>query len=201
MRPRIRWSGRDIFTWRLGSDGNTFRCSEAFVARFVKRELRWSKTNEGTQAGKGFLRTLWNNFVSRLTSAITQYSIPTSCCVNSDQTGRTNLSSNWATRVSVVGKEDKRVLTIMVGISMSIVVLPFQAIYADSASSIPDFPALSVKSRHYEELFGRFIARKNFVTGRARITPGFLCGMFLAGAQDSSFNHATLEFNRSSNTQ
>ena len=72
MRPRIRWSGRDIFTWRLGGDGKTFRRSETFVARFVKRELRWSKTNEGTQAGKGFLRTLWDNFVSRLTSAITQ---------------------------------------------------------------------------------------------------------------------------------
>ena len=144
----------------------------------------------------------------RLAVDIRDHSIPTCCCVNSDQTGRTYFQPGvptyrpiGATRVSVVGKEDKRVLTIMVGISMSIVVLPFQAIYADSASSIPDFPALSVKSRHYEELFGRFIARKNFVTGRARITPGFLCGMFLTGAQDSSSNHATLEFNRSSNTQ
>ena len=139
---------RDIFTRCVGSDGKTFRCSEAFVARFVKRKLRWSK-RKGTQAGQKVPADApeqMRNHALRLAVDICDHSIPASCCVNSDQTGRTYAQSGestydpiGATQVPVVGKEDKRAFTIMVGISMDGVVLPFQIMYGGKTpASLPD---------------------------------------------------------------
>lgn len=82
----------------------------------------------------------------RLAVDIRDYSIPAGCCANSDQTGnnyaRPGLSTYDPTggnQVTIVGKEDKRAFTIMVGISMSGEVLPFQVMYAGKTeASLPD---------------------------------------------------------------
>ena len=141
---------RDIFTRHVGNDGKTFRCSEAFVGRFVKRELGWSK-RQATRAGQKVppdAPEQMKHHALRLAVDIRDHSIPASCCVNSDQTGRTYSQSGGstydpigATQVSVVGKEDKRAFTIMVGISMSGAVLPFQIMY--SGKTTMSLPAIN----------------------------------------------------------
>lgn len=139
---------REIFTRCVGNDSKTFRCSEAFVARFVKRQLGWSK-RKGTQAGQKVpvdAPDQMRAHALRLAIDIRDYSIPASCCANSDQTGnnysRPGLSTydpTGADQVTIVGKEDKRAFTIMVGISMSGEVLPFQIMYAGKTeTSLPE---------------------------------------------------------------
>ena len=138
---------REIFTQRVGNDDKTFRCSEAFVARFVKRQLGWSK-RKGTQAGQKVPTDAPDQMKAhalRLAVDIRDYSIPASCCANSDQTGtnysRPGLSTydpTGANQVTIVGKEDKRAFTIMVGIAMGGEVLPFQIMYAGKTeTSLP----------------------------------------------------------------
>ena len=139
---------RDIFTRRVGNSGETFKCSDAFVARFVNRQLGWSK-GKGTQAGQkipvdALVQT--RNHALRLAVDIRDYSIPASCCANSDQTGYNYSQPGASTydftgtnQVAIVGKEDKRAFTIMVGVSMSGEVLPFQVMYAGKTNgSLPE---------------------------------------------------------------
>ena len=138
----------DIFTQRVGGNGGAFRCSEAFVGRFVKRQLGWSK-RKGTQAGQKLPADAPDQMKShalRLAVDIRDHSIPASCCANGDQTGYTlgqpgasTYDPTGTNQVTIVGKEDKRAFTIMVGVSMSGEVLPFQIMYAGMTSaSLPD---------------------------------------------------------------
>ena len=126
---------QDIFTQHMGNDGKSFRCSEAFVARFVKRQLGWSK-RKGTQVGQKVpvdAPEQMKNHTLRLAVDIRDHLIPAGCCINSDQTGYTYARPGSSTynpigtnQVSIVGKEDKRAFTIMVGVSMIGDALPFQ---------------------------------------------------------------------------
>jgi hypothetical protein len=138
----------EIFTQHVGNDGRSFRCSEAFVGRFVKRTLGWSKRS-GTQAGQKLPADApdqMKNHAFRLAVDIRDHSIPACCCVNCDQTGYNYGKPGACTydpigtnQVTIVGKEDKRSFTIMVGISMSGEVLPFQIMYAGmTAGSLPN---------------------------------------------------------------
>ena len=138
----------EVFTQRVGNDGRSFRCSELFVGRFVKRKLGWSKRC-GTQAGRKVPTDAMDqmkNHAFRLAVDIRDHSIPASCCANSDQTGFTYNKPGTSTydpigtnQVTIIGKEDKRSFTIMVGVSMSREVLPFQIMYAGmTAGSLPE---------------------------------------------------------------
>ena len=137
----------EIFTQRVGNDGKTFRCSESFVGRFVKRQLGWSK-RKGTQAGQKLpadAAEQMKHHAFRLAVNIRDHSIPACCCVNSDQTGYTYSQPGMCTydptgtnQVTIVGKEDKRAFTILVGVSMSSEMLPFQIMYGGKlAASLP----------------------------------------------------------------
>ena len=141
-----------IFTQHVGNDGRTFRCSEPFVARFIKRRLRWSK-QMGTQAGQKLpvdAPVQMKNHAYRLAVDIRDHSIPGCCCVNCDQTGYTYGRPGVSTydtigtnQVTIIGKEDKRAFTIMVGVSMSGEVLPFQIMYAGKTpASLPSIDDL-----------------------------------------------------------
>ena len=138
----------EIFTQRVGNDCRTFQCSEAFVGRFVKRQLGWSK-RKGTQAGQKIpvdAPEQMKCHAFRLAVDIRDHSIPACCCANCDQTGSTFAQSSASTydptgtkQVPIVGKEDKRAFTIMAGVSMSGEVLPFQIMYAGmTAASLPE---------------------------------------------------------------
>ena len=81
----------------------------------------------------------------RLVSTISEHDVPKSVLVNSDQTGVTYSAGGLATwapinskQVEVLGKDERQTFTLMVGISMSGEVLPFQAIYSGKTpASLP----------------------------------------------------------------
>jgi len=128
----------DVFTMTVVNNSKPFQCSDSFVGRFVKENLKWSK-HSGTQAGQKLpadAKEQMEVCAFRLAIAIADHDIPDKCIVNGDQTGNTFSQSGQSTyaetgtkQVTVVRKEDKRAFTIMVGISMSGEVLPFQVIY------------------------------------------------------------------------
>jgi hypothetical protein len=73
---------------------------------------------------------------------ISEYDVPKPVTVNSDQAGVTGGLETWAPcgskQVEVIGKNECQSFTLMVGISMSGEVLPFQVIYASkTALSLP----------------------------------------------------------------
>ena len=148
---------REIFTRCVGNDGKMFRCSEAFVGRFIQRQLGWSK-RKGTQAGQKVppdASEQMKNHALRVAIDIRDHSIPANCCVNSDQTGYTFCQPGTSTydpigtnQVAIVGKEDKRAFTIMVGVSMSGKALPFQIMYAGKTiASLPQINDLAPTSK------------------------------------------------------
>ena len=167
----------EIFDQRVGADGGTFRCSEAFVGRFVNRKLGWSK-RKGTQAGQKLpadAQDQMKNHAFRLAIDIRDYSIPACCCANCDQTGFTYGQPGESTydpigtnQVTIVGKEDKRAFTIMAGVSMSGEALPFQIMYAGmTAASLPTIndPKSEFKAANDEAKRLRFRFEPTRVTG------------------------------------
>ncbi|KAF9642099.1 hypothetical protein BDM02DRAFT_3106047 [Thelephora ganbajun] len=146
----------------VGNNREPFQCSDTFIGRFVKHKVEWSK-RKGTQAGQKLPADAEDQMEAcafQLAVAIADHDIPDSCVVNGDQTGSTFTQSGRSTyvetgtnQVTIVGKEDKRAFTIMVGISMSGEVLPFQVIYVGSTSgSLPklDGPGSACKTANDE---------------------------------------------------
>jgi len=99
----------------------------------------------------------------RLVWTISTHDVPQPLDVNSDQTGVTYSAGGLATwapiggkQVEVLGKDERRTFTLMVGISMSGEVLPFQAIYSGKTpASLPTSNA-SNYTKATEELKFRF---------------------------------------------
>ena len=86
----------------------------------------------------------------RFACVVRDEDIPSCCIVNADQTqvvynpgdGKT-WNSSGDRQIHILGSDDKRAFTLMVAISNSGSVLPFQAIYAGrSARSLPDTTTL-----------------------------------------------------------
>ena len=138
-----------------------FQCQETFVKKFLKEEMRWSlccPTRPGKKTPEDVTQIL-TNAALRLVSTISQYNVPKPLLVNSDQTGARYSSGALETyaptgskQVEVVGKDEHRAFTLMVGISMSGEVLPFQAVYAGKTSgSLPTSSAPNYK-KAVEEL-------------------------------------------------
>ena len=133
-----------IFMMTVRNNSKLFQCSDTFVGHFVKDKLKWSK-HKATQAGQKLLANAEDQMEAcafRLAVAIADHNIPDVCVINGDQMGNTYSQSGQSTyaetgtnQVTVVGKEDKRAFTIMVGVSMSGEVLPFQVIYVGSSSA------------------------------------------------------------------
>ena len=124
-----------------------FQCQESFVKKFLREEMKWSlrrSTRPGKKTPENVIQIL-TDAALRLVWTISQYNVPKSLSVNSDQTGVTYSAGGLATwapigskQVEVLGKDERRSFTLMVGISMSGEVLPFQAIYSGkSPASLP----------------------------------------------------------------
>jgi len=138
-----------------------FQCWETFVKKFLKEEMKWSlrrATRPGKKTPENVTQIL-TNAILRLVSTISQHNIPKPLLVNSDQTGPQYSSGALETyaptgskQVEVVGKDERRAFTLMVGISMSGEVLPFQAVCAGKTSgSLPTSSAPNYK-KAVEEL-------------------------------------------------
>ena len=123
-----------------------FQCRESFVKNFLK-EMGWSlrqATRPGKKTPENITQVL-TDAALRLVSTISQSNVPKPLIVNSDQTGVVYSAGALETyaligskQVEVIGKDEKHAFTLMVGISMSGEVLPFQAIYAGTTGrSLP----------------------------------------------------------------
>ena len=124
-----------------------FQCRESFVKKFLKKKMEWS-LHRATRPGKKIPENttqILTDATLRLVSTISQNNVPRALIVNSDQTGvnysagaHETYAPTGSKQVEVVGKDEKRAFTLMVGISMSGEVLPFQAIYTGkTAQSLP----------------------------------------------------------------
>ncbi|KAL7277451.1 hypothetical protein ACG7TL_008372 [Trametes sanguinea] len=130
-------------------DGQHFECPEVYVRRFLKRHLDWS-LRRATRPGHKFPQNVEDvclKFFLRNAIVVRDENVEDGCfIVNSDQTQVLYSSGHKLTytpcgskQVAVVGTDEKRAFTLMVGISASGEVLPFQAIYqgTDSSRSLP----------------------------------------------------------------
>ncbi|KAG8768876.1 hypothetical protein FRC12_005310 [Ceratobasidium sp. 428] len=125
-----------------------FTCSISFVKKFLHSELGWSP-RRATQAAQklpaDFDRLLLRAFL-RMACLVRDKGIPPECIVNTDQTqvvyskgSHSSWAETGARQVSVVGTDEKRAFTLMVGVSPSGQALPLQAIYAGkTARSLPE---------------------------------------------------------------
>ena len=147
-----------------------FQCRESFVKKFLKDEMKWS-FRRATRPGKKIpenVTEILTNAVLRLVWTISEHNVPKPLSVNSDQTGVQYSAGGLATwapigskQVEVVGKDERRSFTLMVGISMSGEVLPFQAIYTGKTSnSLPTSSAPNY-AKATEELKFRFESSGN----------------------------------------
>ncbi|KEP49337.1 DDE superfamily endonuclease, partial [Rhizoctonia solani 123E] len=147
MVGMIRHYIPDAFT-RTYRNGQPFQCSTEFVRLFLREQLGWS-LRKGTRAAQKYppnVNTVLHDAYLRFACAVRDEDIPSCCIVNADQTQvvyNPGDQKTWTTagdrQIHIVGSEDKRAFTLMVGISSSGDLLPFQAIYAGrSARSVPN---------------------------------------------------------------
>ena len=124
-----------------------FQCRESFVKKFLKEEMGWSlrrATRPGKKTPENITQIL-TDAALRLVSTISQHNVSIFLIVNSDQTGVRysagaieTYAPTGSKQVEAVGKDEKRAFTLMVGISMSGEVLPFQVVYTGKTSgSLP----------------------------------------------------------------
>ena len=142
-----------------------FQCRDSFVRKFVRKEMKWSfrrTTRAGKKSPENIQEILTDAFL-RFAWTISKYNIRAVFVVNSDQTliyfsagAEETYAAIGSKQVEVVGKDEKRGFTLMVGISMSGEVLPFQAIFSGKTpASLPTSAAPSY-SKATEDLKFRF---------------------------------------------
>lgn len=144
---RITVSCPEIFE-ATAKDGSKFRCTESWVKKFVHRTLNWTfrRATRAAQKTPSNADQLCLDQFYRLTLTIRDCAIfDASFYVNIDQTNIVYQPANTATyeevgskQVAVIGQEEKRAFTVLVGISASGDALPFQVIYCGkTARSLP----------------------------------------------------------------
>lgn len=137
----------DLFSQR-SKDGKAFRCSESFVRHFLRTHLNWSirKATRAAQKIPNDVDRILRHAFLRLACTIRDESIDSCFIVNSDQTQvvyAQGSSVTWTEKgskqVEVVGNDEKRAFTLLVGVSVSGELLPFQAVYQgkDRKRSLP----------------------------------------------------------------
>lgn len=151
-----------LFTYRgKNGKGAAFRCSEAFVRKFLRTKLNWT-WRQATKAAQKIpidaTQQTHRTFL-RMAATIRDETIDPCFILNADQTQvvyYSGVKKSYAPRsskqVAVVGQEEKRAFTLMVTISQDGSVLPFQAVYQgkDPRRSLP-----KPSSRDYQEAVNR----------------------------------------------
>jgi hypothetical protein len=133
---------------RKFNDRSTFRASDNFIRGWLRSSLCWTR-RKGTRAAQK-LPDNWEDqcekSAMRKAYLIKEYDIPPELYANSDQTQRLYAPGDKLTyaetgskQVSVVGGDEKRAFTVMVTVTSSGTLLPFQAIYhGKTERSCPD---------------------------------------------------------------
>jgi DDE superfamily endonuclease len=155
MVAYIQHDAPHLFTQTM-SDGTNFKCSEAFVRKYLRNTMNWSERRSTRAAQKlpeNLMSILLNAFL-REAYVIRDYAIPAALRVNTDQTQtvyqqgtKTTWNPKGAKQVGVVGEDEKRAFTLVPSISASGRLLAMQAIYlGKSEASCPRKGA-----PHYDE--------------------------------------------------
>ena len=123
----------------IAKDGSVFRCSESWVKHFIYQNLKWSfrRSTRASQKTPANADELCHQQFLRHAITARDTVIPTAGFrVNIDQMNivyQCATSSTYedvgASQVAVVGKDEKRAFTLLIGISDSGDALPFQAIF------------------------------------------------------------------------
>ncbi|KAG9077821.1 hypothetical protein FS749_010233 [Ceratobasidium sp. UAMH 11750] len=133
----IKKDSPDLFKRHLRAD-KLFSCSYSFVRSFLRKEMNWSfrRPTRAAQATPANMDTVLRRAFLRLACLIRDENIPSCCIVNTDQTQVVyshGCEYTWTQQgekqVPVVGKDEKRAYTLVIGVSNSGHALPFQAIY------------------------------------------------------------------------
>ncbi|KAG9090561.1 hypothetical protein FS749_000462, partial [Ceratobasidium sp. UAMH 11750] len=133
----IKKDAPDLFTRHLRAD-KLFTCSYSFVRSFLHKELHWSfrRPTRAAQSTPANMDTVLRRAFLRLACLIRDEDIPACCIVNTDQTQVVyshGCEYTWThqgeKQVPVVGKDEKRAYTLVIGVANSGHTLPFQAIY------------------------------------------------------------------------
>ncbi|KAG1828743.1 hypothetical protein DFJ58DRAFT_719776 [Suillus subalutaceus] len=134
---RITVSCPEIFE-ATAKDGSKFQCTESWVKKFVHQTLNWTfrRATRAAQKTPSNANQLCLDQFYRLTLTIRDCAIfNASFYVNIDQTNIVEVGSK---QVAVIGQEEKRAFTVVIGISASGDALPFQVIYCGkTARSLP----------------------------------------------------------------
>ncbi|TFY77878.1 hypothetical protein EWM64_g6135 [Hericium alpestre] len=132
----IKVNTPDIFL-KAAKDGSFFRCSDSFVRKFLRLN-HWSrrKPTKAAQKLPDDVQDQCRKSFFRQVLTIRNDGVKAYLRANSDQTQSPyaqGTGSTWnesgVKQVAVVGAEEKRAFTLMVGVTASGYVLPFQAIY------------------------------------------------------------------------
>ncbi|KAI0753046.1 hypothetical protein C8Q80DRAFT_1050465, partial [Daedaleopsis nitida] len=120
-----------------GPSRQVFHCSNSFLRSFMTEELGWSlrKATRAAQKIPDDAVEQCRDSFARQARAIDEYQIPAALRVNIDQTNIHLQSPSHVTyekigskQVPLLGMEEKRAFTVVVGVSASGELLPFQAI-------------------------------------------------------------------------
>ncbi|KZT31339.1 hypothetical protein SISSUDRAFT_955896, partial [Sistotremastrum suecicum HHB10207 ss-3] len=121
-------------------NGEKFKCTIPYVRRYLKKTLKWS-VRCGTRAAQKTPEDV-DNILSqaflRMAASIREASIDDGAfLVNTDQTQviyamgpKLTWNESGVKQVDVLGTEEKRAFTLVVGVSASGEALPFQAVFA-----------------------------------------------------------------------
>ena len=126
----------------LLENGGRIEITNSWAASFLDR-LGFVK-RKGTRTARKVpadFPAVKGEFLTKVTAAVTEHNIPPSVVVNCDQTGakmvpvnKWTMAEQGSRQVDVVGLDDKREMTVLLGISASGQMLPPQLIYAGKTS-------------------------------------------------------------------
>lgn len=137
MVATIEVKAPELLSKAISSDGQVFKCSEAFVHKFL-HSMGWScrqATKAAQKTPEGHDEILTAAFL-REAYVVRDHAVPAGLRVNTDQTQvvyQAGTGKTWniagATQVATIGQEEKRAFTLVPSISASGVVLPMQAVF------------------------------------------------------------------------
>ena len=155
------------------------------MKKFLREEMKWS-LRRATRPGKKTpdnIEQILTDATLRIVWTISEHGVPKPLLVNTDQTGVQYSAGGLATwapigskQVEVIGKDEWRSFTLVVGISMSGEVLPFQAIYAGKTpaslptSSAPNYTKATEELRFCFENSGNDTYWSTIVTMQSYVT-------------------------------
>ncbi|KAF8505233.1 hypothetical protein JB92DRAFT_2622660, partial [Gautieria morchelliformis] len=124
-----------------------FRCTDSFGRKFLKKAMGWSprKSTRAVQKVPSNAEEICYKHAVRYSMVIRDHNIPAALNINSDQTQillQHSTQMTWtkagSKQVGIVGSKERQAFTLMVSVTISGLLLPFQSIWHGKTSlSLP----------------------------------------------------------------